>query len=88
MKGPNGQSYRGVRQQFVSSDPRAGSVAVLSGVEAGERVVTLRGLQAAPNGAAVVVNNEIQPRTAPRRGRRTADEVHRPVLRRPVLASW
>jgi membrane fusion protein (multidrug efflux system) len=68
ITGPNGQSYRGVRQQFVKLGPgRGDQVAILSGVEAGAEIVS-SGVFKLRNGAAVVVNNEVQPSnsTAPR----------------------
>jgi membrane fusion protein, multidrug efflux system len=61
MKGPAGQSYRGVRQQFVKLGAgRGDQVAILSGVKAGEEVVT-SGVFKLRNGAAVLVNNKVQP---------------------------
>lgn len=79
MKSPEGQPYRGVRQQFVKLGPARGDlVAVLDGVKAGEEVVTSGGFKLR-NGAAVQVNNEIQPASDRARSRRIADEVHRPV---------
>jgi membrane fusion protein, multidrug efflux system len=61
LKGPNGQTYRGVRQQFVKlGAARGDQIAVLSGVNAGEEVVT-SGVFKLRNGAAVVVNNKVQP---------------------------
>jgi membrane fusion protein (multidrug efflux system) len=61
LKSENGQSYRGVRQQFVKlGDARGDRIAVLSGLQAGEEVVT-SGLFKLRNGAAVQVNNEVQP---------------------------
>jgi len=61
MKGPDGTPYRGVRQQFVKLGPARGDqVAVLSGVEAGAEVVT-SGAFKLRNGAAVQVNNAVQP---------------------------
>lgn len=65
MKGPDGESYRGVRQQFVQlGRARGDQVAVASGVEPGEEVVT-SGVFKLRNGAAVLVNNEIQPANDP-----------------------
>jgi len=65
MKGPNGQSYLGVRQQFVKlGDERGDQVAVVAGVNAGEQVVT-SGAFKLRNGAAVQVNNEVQPSNNP-----------------------
>jgi membrane fusion protein (multidrug efflux system) len=61
LKGPDGTPYRGVRQQFVKLGPARGDqVAVLSGVEAGAEVVT-SGAFKLRNGAAVQVNNAVQP---------------------------
>ncbi len=61
MKGPGGQTYRGARQQFVKLGPSRGDrVAVLSGVNAGDEVVT-SGTFKLRNGAAVHVNNAVQP---------------------------
>jgi membrane fusion protein (multidrug efflux system) len=65
VKGPNGQSYRGVRQQFVKlGGARGDQVAVVSGIRAGEEVVT-SGVFKLRNGAAVRVNNTIQPGNNP-----------------------
>jgi membrane fusion protein (multidrug efflux system) len=61
MKGPDGKPYRGVRQQFVElGEARGDLVAILSGVKAGEEVVT-SGVFKLRNGAAVQVNNEVTP---------------------------
>jgi membrane fusion protein (multidrug efflux system) len=61
LKGQNGQSYRGVRQQFVKLGPQRGDqVAVLSGVKAGDEVVS-SGTFKLRNGAAVQPNNTVQP---------------------------
>ena len=61
MKGPNGESYRGVRQQFVKLGPARGDqIAVLAGVNAGDEVVT-SGVFKLRNGAAVEVNNKVTP---------------------------
>ena len=65
VAGPDGQSYRGVRQEFVELGPSRGDqVAVLSGVAPGEEVVT-SGVFKLRNGAAVLVNNEVQPGNDP-----------------------
>jgi membrane fusion protein, multidrug efflux system len=65
VKGPNGQTYRGVRQQFVKlGAARGDQVAVLSGVKPGEEVVSSGVFKLRP-GAAVEVNNEIQPSNNP-----------------------
>lgn len=65
LKGPNGETYRGVRQQFVKLGPARGDlIAVLSGVDPGDEVVT-SGTFKLRNGAAVVVNNSVQPASSP-----------------------
>jgi membrane fusion protein (multidrug efflux system) len=61
LKGPNGQTYRGVRQQFVKLGPARGDqVAVLEGVKPGDEVVT-SGVFKLRNGAAVQINNSVVP---------------------------
>lgn len=61
LKDPKGQTYRGVRQQFVKVEgARGDQVAVISGLEPGEEVVT-SGVFKLRNGAAVQVNNKVQP---------------------------
>ena len=61
MKGPNGESYRGVRQQFVKvGASRGDQVAVIEGLNPGDEVVT-SGVFKLRNGAAVNVNNRVQP---------------------------
>ncbi len=61
MQGPTGQSYLGVRQQVVKlGASRGDQVAVLSGLNAGEQVVTSGVFKLRP-GAAVLVNNDVQP---------------------------
>ena len=65
LKGPNGQSYRGVRQQFVKlGGARGDQVAVLSGINPGDEVVT-SGVFKLRNGAAVLVNNTVRPENDP-----------------------
>jgi membrane fusion protein (multidrug efflux system) len=65
MKGPNGATYKGVRQQFVKiGGGRGDQVAVLSGVKPGEEVVT-SGVFKLRNGAAVQVNNTTMPGNNP-----------------------
>src|SRR5262252_6374513 len=57
LKDDKGKSYRGVRQQFVKvGAARGDQIAVLSGVKAGEEVVT-SGVFRLRNGASVLVNN-------------------------------
>ena len=61
MKNPKGQTYKGVRQQFVKLGMgRGDQVAVVSGVKPGEEVVT-SGVFKLRNGVAVKVNNTTQP---------------------------
>ena len=65
LKGPDGKPYKGVRQQFVKlGNARGDQVAVVSGVKAGEEVVT-SGVFKLRNGAGVVVNNRVQPSNNP-----------------------
>jgi membrane fusion protein (multidrug efflux system) len=65
MKDASGRTYRGVRQQFVKlAGTRGDQVAVLSGVKAGEEVVT-SGVFKLRNGAAVLVNNTVKPSNNP-----------------------
>jgi len=62
----SGKTYRGVRQQFVKlGGSRGDQVAVLTGVKAGEEVVTSGVFKLRP-GAAVVVNNAVQPGNNPK----------------------
>lgn len=61
LKGPNGETYRGVRQQVVKlGGARGDQIAILSGVKPGEEIVT-SGVFKLRNGAAVHVNNKVQP---------------------------
>jgi membrane fusion protein (multidrug efflux system) len=61
VKGPNGQSYRGARQQVVKLGGSLGDqVAVLSGVDAGAEVVS-SGVFKLRNGAAVRIENAVLP---------------------------
>ena len=61
VAGPDGRKYRGVRQQFVKlGGTRGDQIAVLTGVKPGEEVVTSGVFKLRP-GAAVQVNNAIQP---------------------------
>jgi membrane fusion protein, multidrug efflux system len=65
MKDPKGSTYRGVRQQFVKvQGSRGDQVAVISGVNPGDEVVT-SGVFKLRNGAAVQVNNKVQPENNP-----------------------
>jgi membrane fusion protein (multidrug efflux system) len=61
LKGENGETYRGVRQQVVKlGGSRGDQVAIVSGIKAGDEVVT-SGVFKLRNGAAVVVNNKVRP---------------------------
>jgi membrane fusion protein (multidrug efflux system) len=65
IEGPNGETYRGVRQQFVKlGSARGDQVALADGVKVGEEVVT-SGVFKLRSGAAVMVTNEIQPTNDP-----------------------
>lgn len=65
MTGPKGDKYLGVRQQFVKlGTSRGDQVAVLSGIKPGETVAT-SGAFKLRNGAAVKVNNAVQPGNNP-----------------------
>ena len=61
MKDDKGHTYRGVRQQIVKlGGARGDQIAVLSGIKAGDEVVT-SGLFKLRNGAAVQINNTVKP---------------------------
>jgi membrane fusion protein (multidrug efflux system) len=65
LKNEAGQTYRGVRQQFVKlGAARGDQIAVVSGLDAGDEVVT-SGVFRLRNGAAVVINNKMQPANSP-----------------------
>ena len=65
LKDQKGQTYRGVRQQFVKLEgSRGDQVAVVSGLNPGDEVVT-SGVFKLRNGAAVQVNNKVQPGNDP-----------------------
>ncbi len=65
VDGPNGQKYQGVQQQFVKlGAARGDQVAVVSGVKPGDSVVS-SGVFKLRNGAAVRVNNDVQPGNDP-----------------------
>jgi membrane fusion protein (multidrug efflux system) len=66
LKDPNGQTYRGVRQQFVKlGRARGDQIGVVSGISPGAEVVT-SGVFKLRNGAAVIVNNKVRPGNNPR----------------------
>lgn len=61
VKGPDGKSYQGVRQQFVKvQGSRGDQVGIVAGIKPGEQIVT-SGVFKLRNGAAVAVNNTVQP---------------------------
>jgi membrane fusion protein (multidrug efflux system) len=65
LKAPGGRTYRGVRQQFVKlGAARGDQIAVISGVKAGDEVVT-SGVFKLRNGAAVHINNNVRPGNDP-----------------------
>jgi membrane fusion protein (multidrug efflux system) len=65
LKGPDGKTYHGVRQQFVKiAGARGDQVGIVSGLNQGDEVVT-SGAFKLRNGAAVAVNNKIQPGNNP-----------------------
>jgi membrane fusion protein (multidrug efflux system) len=65
VKDSSGRTYRGVRQQVVKlGGSRGDQVAVLSGIAPGDEVVT-SGVFKLRNGAAVQVNNTVQPSNDP-----------------------
>jgi membrane fusion protein (multidrug efflux system) len=65
MKHPDGKEYLGVRQQFVKLGATRGDlIAVTGGLKPGEQVVSA-GVFKLRNGAAVSVNNAVQPTSNP-----------------------
>jgi membrane fusion protein (multidrug efflux system) len=65
MKSPKGMPYRGANQRFVKLGPARGDqVAVTSGLQPGDEVVTSGVFKLRP-GAAVQVNNKVQPSNNP-----------------------
>ena len=61
LKDPSGKTYRGVQQRFVKLEGTHGDqVAVISGVEPGDEVVT-SGVFRLRSGAPVLINNKVQP---------------------------
>lgn len=65
LKDAGGRPYRGVRQQMVTlGRSRGDQVAVLSGIEPGDEVVT-SGVFKLRNGAAVQVDNSVRPSNDP-----------------------
>jgi len=65
LKDQKGNSYRGVRQQFVKIEgSRGDQVGVISGINPGEEVVT-SGVFKLRNGSAVQINNKVKPENNP-----------------------
>jgi membrane fusion protein, multidrug efflux system len=65
LKDQRGQAYRGVRQQFVKlGGARGDQISIVSGVRAGDEVVT-SGVFKLRNGAAVQINNNVRPANNP-----------------------
>jgi len=65
LPGPDGKTYRGVQQRFVKvGDGRGDQVAIMSGIKPGEEVVT-SGVFKLRSGAAVLVDNRVQPGNNP-----------------------
>ncbi len=65
FEAPDGRRFRGVQQQFVKlGASRGDQVAVVSGIKDGQEVVT-SGVFKLRNGAAVLVNNKVQPADNP-----------------------
>lgn len=61
LKDPQGKPYRGVRQQVVKvGAARGDQIAVLSGINPGDEIVT-SGVFKLRNGAAVQINNKVKP---------------------------
>jgi membrane fusion protein, multidrug efflux system len=66
LKDAKGQTYRGVRQQIVKlGATRGDQVAIVSGVNPGDEVVT-SGVFKLRNGAAVLINNNVKPGNNPK----------------------
>ena len=65
LKDPKGNPYRGVRQQVVKIDgSRGDQVAVISGLNSGDEVVSA-GVFRLRNGGSVQVNNTVRPENSP-----------------------
>ena len=65
LKNAQGETYRGVRQQFVKVGPSRGDqISVLSGIQPGEEIVS-SGVFKLRNGASILVDNKSQPSNNP-----------------------
>jgi membrane fusion protein (multidrug efflux system) len=65
LKDEAGRTYKGVRQQFVKLGPARGDqIAIVSGVNPGDEVVT-SGVFKLRNGAAIHINNTVKPGNNP-----------------------
>ncbi len=64
LQDPAGHTYRGVHQQFVKVEGSRGDQVAVSGVKPGDEVVS-SGVFKLRNGAAVQVNNKVQPENNP-----------------------
>ncbi len=65
LKSPKGGEYQGVQQRFVKlGATRGDQVAIVSGIQAGDEVVT-SGVFKLRSGAAVQINNKVQPSNNP-----------------------
>jgi membrane fusion protein, multidrug efflux system len=61
LQGASGQTYKGVEQRFVKlGGGRGDQVAIVSGLEPGEEIVT-SGVFKLRNGAAILIDNTVQP---------------------------
>src|SRR5438067_8673096 len=66
LEDPKGKTYLGVRQQFVKVEgSRGDQIAIVSGLNPGDEVVS-SGVFKLRNGAAVKVNNKVQPPNNPK----------------------
>ena len=61
MKDQTGKDYKGVKEQFIKlGRSRGDMIAIVSGLKAGEEVVT-SGVFRLKSGAHVIINNQIKP---------------------------
>ena len=79
LKGPDGKTYRGVRQQFVKiAGARGDQVGIVSGLKPGDEVVS-SGAFKLRNGAAVGLTTRSNRETIRLPSPRTTDEIYRSV---------